>query len=91
MVGVTTTIAATAGIEDSEQGLASGVLSTSQQIGCALGLAILIAVAATRTDAIAAQIGTSAIAIVEGFQAALTVGAGFAAIGILIAIFVKNN
>ena len=83
---VTVTIAATSGVGDREQGLASGLLNTSQQIGSAIGLAILVAVATARTGAIAASTGHGAIATTGGFQTALGVGAGFAALGILVAV-----
>jgi EmrB/QacA subfamily drug resistance transporter len=86
---VTVTIAATGGVGDSEQGLASGLLNTSQQIGAAVGLAILVAIATARTSAIAASTGNSSItatATIGGFQAALAVAAGFAAIAILVAV-----
>ena len=83
---VSVTIAATSGVSDRDQGLASGLLNTSQQIGSAVGLAILVAVATARTWVIAASAGQSAIATTEGFQAALGVGAGFAALGIVVAV-----
>ena len=89
---VSVTIAATAGVADSEQGLASGLLNTAQQIGSAVGLAILVAVATARTQAIVAITGNSRAALqtatTGGFQAALAVGAGFAAIGIIVALLV---
>ncbi len=89
---VSVTIAATAGVADSEQGLASGLLNTAQQIGSAVGLAILVAVATARTQAIVASTGNSRAALqtatTGGFQAALAVGAGFAAIGIIVALLV---
>ncbi len=89
---VSVTIAATAGVADSEQGLASGLLNTAQQIGSAVGLAILVAVATARTQAIVASTGNSPAALqtatTGGFQAALAVGAGFAAIGIIVALLV---
>ena len=73
---VPVTIAAVSGIEDREQGLASGLINTSQQVGGALGLAILAAIAN-------GIIGSShePAKLVEGFQAAFLVGAGFAALG----------
>lgn len=49
---VTAIIAGTSGVSDKEQGLASGLVNTSQQIGNALGLAILVAVAAIGADAL---------------------------------------
>ncbi len=75
---VPVTIAAVSGIEDREQGLASGLINTSQQVGGALGLAILAAVAN-------GIIGSShdPAKLVEGFQSAFAVGAGFATLGLI--------
>jgi EmrB/QacA subfamily drug resistance transporter len=75
---VPVTIAAVSGIADREQGLASGLINTSQQVGGALGLAILAAVANS-------VIGSTETpeSLVEGFQAAFAVGAGFAIVGLI--------
>jgi EmrB/QacA subfamily drug resistance transporter len=82
------TIAAVAGVGDDEAGLASGLINTSQQIGGALGLAVLSAVATSRTDAVmqAAHGAGSALpgALTEGFQNAFAVGAIFAAVAIVL-------
>jgi EmrB/QacA subfamily drug resistance transporter len=87
---VTTTIAAVAGIEDREQGLASGLINTSQQIGGALGLAVLATIANSRTDDLVAQAGgdPSALpnALVEGFQVAFLGAAIIALIGLVLTL-----
>ena len=79
---VPVTIAAVSGIEDREQGLASGLINTSQQVGGALGLAILAAIANS-------IIGTShdPATLVEGFRSAFLAGAGFAVLGLLATLF----
>jgi EmrB/QacA subfamily drug resistance transporter len=86
------TIAAVAGVREREAGLASGLVNTAQQVGGALGLAILSTVANSRTDDVLASAGgppRPAVvrdALTEGFQAAFLAGAGLAAAGIILAL-----
>src|SRR3954451_9170170 len=83
------TVAAVSGVENHEAALASGLINTSQQIGGALGLAILATVANSRTTDVLAAAGGDPravpVALTEGFQRAFTVGAGFAIVGALLA------
>jgi EmrB/QacA subfamily drug resistance transporter len=84
---VPVTIGAVAGTSADESGLASGLINTSQQIGGALGLAILATVANSRTDGLVeAGARPSPSALTEGFQAAFLTGAGFAVLGIIAAL-----
>lgn len=95
---VSGTLAATSGVPKHFSGLASGVLNTSQQVGGAIGLAILSAIfASTFTSEIAAMGAQAAnplaqaSAQVHGFQAALQVGVGMALLGAFVALLVIKN
>ncbi|HEU0246145.1 MAG TPA: MFS transporter [Gaiellaceae bacterium] len=88
---VAITIAAVAGTKSHEAGLASGLINTSQQIGGAVGIAILSTVAVTTTnDAIAT--GTQPpVALTDGFQAAFWTGAAIAFAGVLVSLFLVRG
>jgi EmrB/QacA subfamily drug resistance transporter len=89
---VTTTIAAVSGVEENEAGLASGLINTSQQIGGALGLAVLATVATSRTDGLTSGGGPPSLdALTEGFQAAFLGGAVIAALGFVLTLLLISN
>jgi EmrB/QacA subfamily drug resistance transporter len=89
---VTTTIAAVAGVEESESGLASGLINTSQQIGGALGLAVLSSIATAHTSDVLTDGSGLKDALTEGFQIAFLGGAAIAALGFLLTlILIKGS
>ena len=89
---VPVTIAAVAGVEEREAGLASGLINTSQQVGGALGLAVLATVANSRTEDVSEGArGLSTSALAEGFQAAFLAGSGIALLGFLAALFLIRS
>jgi MFS family permease len=84
-------IAALAGVQPAEAGLASGLLNTSQQIGGALGIAALSAVATSTTTSDISSGTTPAFALTNGFQDAFIAGAIIAFVGVLVSIFVVSR
>jgi len=88
---VSMTVAAVSGVETHETGLASGLINTSQQIGGALGLAILATVANSRIDDLVATGTPQNVALTEGFQNAFLVGAGLAIVGAILAMVLVST
>ncbi len=84
---VPATISAVAGVDSDEAGLASGLVNTSRLFGGALGLAILAALATSRTESYHA-VGTAAAhsALTSGFHLAFVLAAGFSLLGGLVAL-----
>jgi MFS family permease len=68
----TAAVLATAGVEPGDRGLAGGLLAASQQVGMAVGLAVLATVAASRTRAVP---GPAAAALVSGYRLSYLVAA----------------
>jgi len=88
---VSGTLAATSGIPKHFSGLASGVLNTSQQVGGAIGLAILSAVAFSTVKAEVSAGGPALGAQVHGYQAGLSVGIGLALVAVFVVLLVVKN
>jgi len=85
---VTATVAALAGVEEHESGLASGLSNTAFQIGAALGVAIVTTVAVTHSqDVLAANHGANpVVALNEGLQSAFLACVVLAGIGLALAL-----
>ena len=88
---VSISIAALAGVPAKDAGLASGLINTSQQIGGALGIAVLSSVAIAQSNDATAAGDAVPQALTSGFQAAFWVGAGVAAVGVLASLILVRK
>ncbi len=80
---VPSTIAATQGAKEGQAGLASGLVNTSRQVGGGLGLAILLILATQRSSQLIGAGETVNQSLTEGFRLAFLIGAGLAAVAML--------
>jgi EmrB/QacA subfamily drug resistance transporter len=90
-VFVAVTAAANAGVPSDKAGLAAGLLNSSQQVGSALGLAVLSAVAITRTSNLIAAHASHLVASDAGYHQALLVGSILMAAAALLALRIGNT
>lgn len=86
---------ATGGVEAREAGIASGVLTSSQQIGGAIGIATLVTIASSVTSSRVGEGANRAVALVEGFQTAMYAQVGLllaaGVVGLLIGAFARES
>jgi EmrB/QacA subfamily drug resistance transporter len=75
----------------SDSGLASGLFNTMQQVGGALGLSVLAALAASDSDRLLASGVAAASALTGGYQLAFTIGAGLLVAAIAVAASVLRS
>ncbi len=92
------TLIATSGVDARDAGLASGIFNTSQQVGGALGLAVLSTLAANETTSYLQSLGHRPVpaevsaGLVEGYQVAFTVAAILVAVGaVLLALLLRRR
>ncbi|WP_420034808.1 MFS transporter [Streptomyces sp. cg28] len=73
---------------EEDAGLASGLFNTTQQIGMALGVAVLSTLAAARTASLTRDGSAQAVALTEGYRLAFGIGAGLIAAAFVVALVV---
>jgi EmrB/QacA subfamily drug resistance transporter len=98
MAFIAGTIAATTGAAEEDAGLASGLFNTAQQVGGALGLAVLSTLAADKSASVLADLGRqpsqveAVDALLDGFQVAFTAAAILVAFGaVLLMLLVRKE
>jgi EmrB/QacA subfamily drug resistance transporter len=97
MTFVPITLMATTGVHGDDQGLASGLLNTAQQVGGALGLAVLSTVSFNHASSQLSSLGHApsatdrTAALVSGYTTAFTVGAFLMGIGALLILAIVRR
>ncbi|GIP23355.1 DHA2 family efflux MFS transporter permease subunit [Paenibacillus sp. J22TS3] len=79
------------GVADGEAGLASGLVNTSQQIGGAIGLAVLTTAASSRIDHLLSRGAAEAQALTGGFSWVFLGAAAFAIIGAIVVLVIARQ
>ena len=82
---------AMAGATASDAGLASGLVNTTQQVGGALGLAVLATLSTSRTNHLLADGESGASALTGGYHLAFGIGAGLVLAAIVVAVAVLRS
>jgi len=77
---------AMSGATEQDSGLASGLVNTSQQMGGALGLAVLATLSASRSETLLAQAEPLAQALTDGYQLAFAIAAGLVVAAVALAL-----
>ena len=83
---VPTQAAATAGVGQAFSGMAAGLISTCQQLGGAIGIAVLVTIATSRTTGLLESGVDPLSATVSGYSTAFWVGAGLTAAATVVAL-----
>jgi EmrB/QacA subfamily drug resistance transporter len=79
------------GAQESDAGLASGLFNTTQQVGMAIGVAVLSTLAAGRTEHLLAAGRDQASALTGGYRLAFTVSAGLLAAAFVVGVLVLRR
>jgi EmrB/QacA subfamily drug resistance transporter len=79
------------GARESDAGLASGLFNTTQQVGMAIGVAVLSTLAAARTENLLAAGSPAAEALTEGYRLAFTTSAGLLVAALVVSVLVLRR
>jgi EmrB/QacA subfamily drug resistance transporter len=74
-----------ADVSEDDSGLASGLLMTTQQVGGALGLSVLVSLSASQTNGLLAASVAEPVALTTGYQLSFGIGAGLVLLALVIA------